>query len=310
MRRRTWIIEPPLLIAIGVGLIAYIIAAECFAIGLGLDGPLPPGTPHLEKRLWECMLLWLAAVYAVGWVQFARDRRPPSDAATWPIVVVPLAIAVWLSAAIAWRWYFDYIRSPAAYRPLVAWLDVGIPLVMVSFPLAAGLAGSYTLAKHARFWRLPFTAGRCPGCGYDLTGNVSGTCPECGESVAADPNTPREFYGRRHYWLPELSLLPNARVRYAAWIAARNAYRRTALCWITLSTFIACAVCYISAVETRLSVPFWAVFIPLAAAVAIVEVGLTRSALRRTMRRQLRESGHCDRCGQPLRDQACPACEK
>ena len=23
--------------------------------------------------------------------------------------------------------------------------------------------------------------GLCPGCGYDLTGNVSGVCPECGE---------------------------------------------------------------------------------------------------------------------------------
>ena len=22
---------------------------------------------------------------------------------------------------------------------------------------------------------------RCPGCGYDLTGNVTGVCPECGE---------------------------------------------------------------------------------------------------------------------------------
>ncbi len=26
-------------------------------------------------------------------------------------------------------------------------------------------------------WRL---RGQCTGCGYDLTGNVSGTCPECG----------------------------------------------------------------------------------------------------------------------------------
>jgi hypothetical protein len=25
--------------------------------------------------------------------------------------------------------------------------------------------------------------GHCRKCGYDLTGNVSGTCPECGEKV-------------------------------------------------------------------------------------------------------------------------------
>jgi hypothetical protein len=28
------------------------------------------------------------------------------------------------------------------------------------------------------------SAGRCPHCAYDLTGNVSGVCPECGRAVA------------------------------------------------------------------------------------------------------------------------------
>jgi hypothetical protein len=27
--------------------------------------------------------------------------------------------------------------------------------------------------------------GHCPACGYDLTGNVSGVCPECGKGVGA-----------------------------------------------------------------------------------------------------------------------------
>ncbi len=27
----------------------------------------------------------------------------------------------------------------------------------------------------------PFPRGHCPACGYDLTGNTSGRCPECGE---------------------------------------------------------------------------------------------------------------------------------
>jgi len=25
--------------------------------------------------------------------------------------------------------------------------------------------------------------GRCPSCAYDLSGNVSGTCPECGTAI-------------------------------------------------------------------------------------------------------------------------------
>lgn len=32
-----------------------------------------------------------------------------------------------------------------------------------------------------RWWR--WRRGRCPACAYDLTGNVSGTCPECGRHV-------------------------------------------------------------------------------------------------------------------------------
>ena len=29
----------------------------------------------------------------------------------------------------------------------------------------------------------------CPNCDYDLTGNVSGICPECGTKIAASPQS-------------------------------------------------------------------------------------------------------------------------
>ncbi|MCC6358656.1 MAG: hypothetical protein IT450_07930 [Phycisphaerales bacterium] len=29
--------------------------------------------------------------------------------------------------------------------------------------------------------------GCCSACGYDLTGNVSGTCPECGRAITSKP---------------------------------------------------------------------------------------------------------------------------
>jgi len=32
-------------------------------------------------------------------------------------------------------------------------------------------------------------SGKCVSCGYDLTGNVSGVCPECGTAV--EPHTDR-----------------------------------------------------------------------------------------------------------------------
>ena len=51
-------------------------------------------------------------------------------------------------------------------------MPLWIPLVAALFPLAYG-------------WlkRRPRNAHQC-GCGYDLTGNVSGRCPECGQPTA------------------------------------------------------------------------------------------------------------------------------
>jgi hypothetical protein len=43
------------------------------------------------------------------------------------------------------------------------------------------------------WWRcLRVLPGHCQNCGYDLTGNVSGVCPECGTAVpdARTPKTP------------------------------------------------------------------------------------------------------------------------
>jgi hypothetical protein len=41
--------------------------------------------------------------------------------------------------------------------------------------LPAGRYIGWRIRRHRR------TAGKCARCGYDLTGNVSGVCPECGK---------------------------------------------------------------------------------------------------------------------------------
>ena len=63
--------------------------------------------------------------------------------------------------------------SPGAVR-VMAWLPF---LVVV------------TLTAFVWHWdrRLPF--GHCRNCGYDLTGNVSGRCPECGTPVKPEDET-------------------------------------------------------------------------------------------------------------------------
>jgi hypothetical protein len=56
---------------------------------------------------------------------------------------------------------------------------VQIPLPPVIIVLAAGTAFLWHRDR-----RMP--PGHCKECGYDLTGNVSGICPECGTAIADD----------------------------------------------------------------------------------------------------------------------------
>jgi uncharacterized paraquat-inducible protein A len=75
---------------------------------------------------------------------------------------------------------------------------------------SGGLAGflvGFTLLLVVAFCLDPYTteyekvedARACPGCGYDLTGNVSGTCPECGRST----NSPSPNQLNRSLALPD-----------------------------------------------------------------------------------------------------------
>ena len=75
------------------------------------------------------------------------------------------------------------------------------PIVFV-FPLSLvfvfALAGSYgacvlTYDQLLRRCRVRYRPGRCQHCGYDLTGNVSGVCPEC----ATPTQRGKEMYCRK-----------------------------------------------------------------------------------------------------------------
>ena len=56
----------------------------------------------------------------------------------------------------------------------------------ITIPLWAPLAGFllYPIIGFCRgHFRRETGAPLCPSCGYNLTGNVSGRCPECGEMI-------------------------------------------------------------------------------------------------------------------------------
>lgn len=66
------------------------------------------------------------------------------------------------------RWWFEWVGTPAAGR-------VQIPLWALLLPATLGVV---ILRRRGRV-----RPGACRLCGYDLTGNVTGRCPECGVSA-------------------------------------------------------------------------------------------------------------------------------
>ena len=73
------------------------------------------------------------------------------------------------------------VEAYVALGRVLAWhLDFRVPawfLVLLSV--------APTTLKIARMWssRRQLGSHSCVGCGYNLTGNVSGVCPECGTSI-------------------------------------------------------------------------------------------------------------------------------
>ena len=72
----------------------------------------------------------------------------------------------------------EFVHHPTAS---VTYIDcpLWIPLLVIALP---------TVYLFYRDRRPP--RGHCQGCGYDLTGNVSGVCPECGRELDPASVTP------------------------------------------------------------------------------------------------------------------------
>lgn len=76
------------------------------------------------------------------------------------------------------RWWPQYFSQNGSmnHRFLLSFPIgfVGLPLLLLS-----GVIGW-------RQWKHAPKASRCRNCGYNLTGNISGVCPECGSLVAGE----------------------------------------------------------------------------------------------------------------------------
>jgi hypothetical protein len=94
-----------------------------------------------------------------------------------PIVLLFVRTAAW----IRWLSFFMAvcIYALAMLSALPRNADIPPLHLMISFLLWSVTAWRHWFHPSKR--RIP--RGHCQKCGYDLTANVSGVCPECGEKV-------------------------------------------------------------------------------------------------------------------------------
>jgi hypothetical protein len=154
------------------GLVVYVILAEM--LEFDLVTVRTPDESVFNHRLRESMLLWTAACSAAGWVAALRRRGSAFSVRVWPVVVPVMVSALWLSATEAWQ-----LREASG-----SWVTASPTWVLimgVAIPLVVGGGLAVLLVLHARVWRRGGAVGVCLKCGYNLTGNVSGVCPECGK---------------------------------------------------------------------------------------------------------------------------------
>ncbi len=116
---------------------------------------------------------------------------------------------VWIGSGWVWVWYltgttvigigegvvrcFDTLDTPfpqSAGLEVHPWyMGTQLPAsqwtpglwILIPLWIPALLAGVSTFVLWRRSRRIP--PGHCKACRYDLTGNVSGVCPECGTST-------------------------------------------------------------------------------------------------------------------------------
>jgi hypothetical protein len=103
----------------------------------------------------------------------------------WPWTNLRLAFRLsWVaaSALILAGAISTLIRYGLSTR-LVPWIfPVGFVVVFVCFCVVTFAFVTCFVLVRMRFWPI-YPLGHCTECGYDLTGNVSGTCPECGNQL-------------------------------------------------------------------------------------------------------------------------------
>ncbi len=151
------------------------------------------------------LVVWLAFLHLVNFSLPRLSTRPYPQPIDWLVLALVPAGALYASRYSLPRpllliygmlgggiFVTSYTARHMRYARFMTDLDkwtviIECCAVTVAMGLFCRLAPSIVQVRVLLSRRPPW---RCRGCGYDLTGNTSGICPECGRSIAAGPKPP------------------------------------------------------------------------------------------------------------------------
>ena len=168
--------------------VLYIVISE--RSGLYLLAPPIAGIDRIVSRCAEGMLLWTCSYCVLIWAAIA-PRRPIflTTRGVWYAAVVPVLMSAFAAAAETWR----QVGGGPDYRKEGLW-----EVYLAIAPLGFGIGLALVIGLQARLVkRLVRNGSRVASfgtcsCGYNLTGNVSGVCPECGKAFRPTEKSSRD----------------------------------------------------------------------------------------------------------------------
>jgi hypothetical protein len=157
-----------------------------------LYDPSSPGATW-EHRLEATGAVWTRS--GAGWIQ--PEHITYMMEAGWPLLAVSSdrRLAEYAAPTVPWRFYslskgfgmplsWQYVHDCLPVQPL--WPGFALDTVLYAAAWWALLFTPLPLYRAGRR-RFRVSGGMCGGCGYSLAGSPGGACPECGQTVGAEP---------------------------------------------------------------------------------------------------------------------------
>jgi hypothetical protein len=185
---------------VGSFAVAAATVAVATALLLGIDEPYPTLRDYYRIDLYPAgivfLVLWIVVLATLGVISAMGLRGGRSSARTWSYFrAVALLPVPFVLPAVVWTGF----HSMAALADPGIGINSGFPAWMTSPPVLVLGSAWWLLAAVALAAWLAFVARRdirrlipeageagCRLCGYDLAGNVTGVCPECGAHSSPD----------------------------------------------------------------------------------------------------------------------------